>query len=170
MPSSMEDTHLCGEATCLVCHPPLSPRFGRGVDNPQGFPQAVDKSGVSIAATTAGDPEVAELYPEAQADKGLFYYAMFLEGKLGEARRLVEWFSRKWGDNLDPLFPWRDEFTHTDLPGNRQLADTWYEIVRHGLVCETCEGTRGTLTPTAQERVSTFMPCPACGGMGYFPN
>lgn len=178
------NAHICLDPECRVCHPG---RSGGGVDksveNPGG---GVDNSAPVVdnlpdvepwedspaieveAPVAAGDPEISAAYLDRQRN-GLFYYAMFLEVKLGEARSLIEWYSKKWGEDYDPLFPWRDEYTRQDLPGNRKLADTWYELVRGGTVCETCEGTRGVRTPTEQERVFTFTPCEVCGGRGFFP-
>lgn len=109
------------------------------------------------------------LFPEAQVN-GPFYYALFLEEKLRRCVELVEWFSLKWGDDKDPLFPWMDEMTGQTLEGNIRLAHTWYEIVRHGTPCATCQGTRGRRLATDQERVFTFEPCDACGGRGFHPN
>ena len=159
--------HLCMEWDCVICHPMR--KSDGGVDNLPSSPQAVDNLGETSPPVvekpwTEGWEE--SLYPESQVN-GPFYYAMFLEKKLREARDLITWFSRKWGDDHDPLFPWRDEMSGQDLPGNRLLADTWYEVVRGGLVCEVCEGTRGRRKSTDVERVYTFDACEACQGQGF---
>ena len=99
---------------------------------------------------------------------GPFAYSLFLEEKLRQARDLIKWFSLRWGADHDPLFPWRDPVTHADLPENRRLQDTWYEVVRGGVVCESCEGTGGTRISADQDRVFTFEACSACQGPGYF--
>ena len=179
--------HLCVERDCIICHP--TRKGDGGVDNLPVYAQAVDNLGETappvvdnsekeyndfLDDTVEGFPEDAtwtegweeSLYPESQVN-GPFYYALFLERKLREARDLITWFSRKWGDDHDPLFPWRDEMTGQDLPGNRLLADTWYEVVRGGIVCEVCEGTRGKRKSTDVERVYTFDACEACQGQGF---
>ena len=153
--------HLCLDWNCPTCHPARSV-----VDNPVDNPTPEDGGGVVEPTWTQHWEE--SLYPLEQIH-GPLYYALFLETKLRQARDLIMWFSRKWGDDLDPLFPWRDEYTQSDLPGNVALSRTWYEIVRDGAPCEACEGTRGKRVATDQDRVFTFEPCVECGGRGFLP-
>ena len=154
--------HLCLDWNCPTCHPARV----SVVDNPGD--NFVSES-APVVDNSSPVVDNSPLYPLEQIH-GPLYYALFLETKLRQARDLIMWFSRKWGDDLDPLFPWRDEYTESDLPGNVELSRTWYEIVRDGVPCEVCEGTRGRRVATDQDRVFTFDPCLACGGRGFIPN
>ena len=161
--------HLCDSWECIICRPhrKSDPVVDNTVDNfPPEEGWAVDNSPPVVDKYLWTGKWEESLYPEHQVN-GPLYYALFLEAKLREAQLLVLWFSRKWGNDHDPMFPWRDDMSGQELPENRALCDTWYEIVRHGVVCEACEGSRGVRQHTNQDRVFTFDPCVACGGRGF---
>jgi hypothetical protein len=55
--------------------------------------------------------------------------------------RLIRWLALAWADN-DPWFPPINGQTGEPLLENAELKDTWFEVVRGGVVKEnlTCEG------------------------------
>jgi hypothetical protein len=149
--------------TCKLCTVDL----GGGVDNSSTYPQPGDKvvDNVPDVEPWEGDDEVRETYL-AKAAMGPFGYSLYLETKLGEARRLIQWFSLKYGEN-NPVFNYRDPMSGSNLEANRELSRTWFEVVRHGFVCLECEGIGAILYETGNVGVQRREICLTCEGRGY---
>ena len=169
-----QDAHLCLEPSCRICHPFRAETSGGVVDNPQTSPQPVDNS-VPVVDNSVdvepdiepweGDDEVREAYAPV-ADKGPFWYALYLEKKLGESRNLIRWFALKYDTN-NPVFAYRDPMSGQDLPANQALSKTWFEVVRGGVVCDNCEGIGAVLFETGEPGILRREFCEVCTGLGY---
>lgn len=79
---------------------------------------------------------------------------------------LVRWLAAKWGPN-NPQFPDLDPITGQALPGNVELRDTWYRVVRDGWRCENCEGAGHHYLYTDDADVVHLELCAQCAGRGY---
>ena len=93
--------------------------------------------------------------------------------EIRKARNLIHWLALPWQSN-DPDFAAYDKYGH-DLSENVELEETWFEVVRGGVlpqrhvetvkvVCPTCRG-QGTVTVAIPEGTQTFQ-CTVCDGVG----
>ena len=96
-----------------------------------------------------------------------------LADRLRRYEALIHWLALPWQSN-DPDFAAYDHYGH-DLSENVELEETWFEVVRGGVlpqrhvetvkvVCPTCRG-QGTVTVAIPEGTQTFQ-CTVCNGVG----
>lgn len=79
---------------------------------------------------------------------------------------LIRWLAGKWGAN-NPAFPDRDPLTGQSLPGNVALSQTWYQVVRGGQRCPSCDGAGHHYQRTGDDDVVYLELCDVCDGAGY---
>lgn len=83
-----------------------------------------------------------------------------------ELEDLVKWFALKWGDQ-NPEFPESDPVTGQLLPGNIELSNTWYAVVRDGTKCPVCRGSKYSGVHEVQRDVVELTICANCDGQGF---
>ena len=89
-----------------------------------------------------------------------------LDEAIAKRDRLIAWFAAKY-ESKNPMCALTDPMTGQPLPANRELSDTWFDVVRHGTRCDACEGAGVEHYPTDQPGVFTLAWCANCKGFGF---
>jgi hypothetical protein len=110
---------------------------------------------------------IEEILREQNVDDRYTYEVFFdLADIIRRYEDLIKWFAAKW-DDQNPEFPDVDPVTNQLLPGNVELSETWFMVVRGGERCPVCKGARYETAREVERGVVELTVCEHCEGRGF---